>query len=43
MSNAGADHLQPGTRLPPFALPATDGTLADLAALADKTLLKVYP
>ena len=44
MSNdGGADHLQPGTRLPPFALPATDGRQVDLAALAGKTLLIVYP
>ena len=44
MSNdGGADHLQPGTKLPPFALPATDGRQVDLAALAGKTLLIVYP
>jgi len=44
MSNdGGADHLQPGTRLPPFALLATDGRQVDLAALAGKTMLIVYP
>jgi peroxiredoxin len=44
MSNdGGADHLQPGTRLPPFALPATDGSQVDLAALAGRTLLIIYP
>ena len=44
MSNdGGADHLQPGTTLPPFALPATDGRQVDLAALAGKTILIVYP
>jgi peroxiredoxin len=42
-NDGGADHLQPGTRLPPFALPATDGRQVDLAALAGKTLLIVYP
>jgi len=44
MSNdGGADHLQSATKLPPFALPATDGRQVDLAALAGKTLLIVYP
>jgi peroxiredoxin len=41
--DGGADRLQPGTRLPPFALPATDGRQVDIAALAGKTLLIVYP
>ena len=44
MSGAqSAGHLKPGTRLPPFALPATDGRQVDLVALAGKTLLIVYP
>jgi peroxiredoxin len=44
MSNdGGADHLQPGTRLPPLTLPATDGSNVDLARLPGRSLLIVYP
>jgi peroxiredoxin len=39
----GADHLQPGLRLPSLALQATDGRSVDLAALAGRSLLLVYP
>jgi peroxiredoxin len=41
--DGGADHLQPGMRLPPLALPATDGRSVDFAALAGRSLLLVYP
>ena len=43
LNDAGADHLQPGTRLPSFALPATSGSNLDLAALAGRSILIVYP
>ena len=39
----GADHLSPGMKLPPFVLPATDGTKVDLAVLTGRSLLIVYP
>jgi peroxiredoxin len=38
-----AGHLKPGMRLPPVALPATDGTIVDLAALQGRSLVMVYP
>jgi peroxiredoxin len=41
--DAGADHLQPETRLPSVALPATDGSDVDLAALPGRSLVIVYP
>jgi peroxiredoxin len=37
-----ADHL-PGTELPSIALPATDGTEVDLAALAGLSVVFAYP
>ena len=43
LNDAGADHLQPGTRLPSFALPATSGSNLDLAALAGRSIVLVYP
>ena len=44
MSGAqSAGHLKPGMELPALVLPATDGRQVDLAALAGKTLLIVYP
>lgn len=42
-SHGGADHLKPGSQLPPIALPATDGSIVDLAALPGRSLLIVYP
>jgi peroxiredoxin len=39
----GADHLKPGTIVPSLPLPATDGSNIDLAALAGRSLLVVYP
>jgi peroxiredoxin len=38
-----AVHLTPGTKVPPVALPATDGTAVDLAALRGWSVLVVYP
>ena len=35
--------LAPGARLPPLALPATDGGMIDLAALPGRSLVMVYP
>jgi peroxiredoxin len=42
-NDGGADHLTPGTRLPPLALQATDGDLVNLATLHGRSLLIVYP
>jgi peroxiredoxin len=42
-SDDGAcDHL-PGSHLPAIALPATDGTIVDLAALPGRTVVYCYP
>ena len=35
--------LAPGARLPPLALPATDGGMIDIAALPGRSLVMVYP
>ena len=35
--------LEPGTKLPSIALPATSGELVDLAALPGRSLVAVYP
>ena len=43
LNDGGADHLEPGTRLPSLTLPATDGSEIDLAALEGRSLLIVYP
>ncbi len=43
LNDTGADHLQPGARLPSVALPATDGSDVDPAALPGRSLLIVYP
>lgn len=44
MSGArSADHPKPGTALPSFALPATDGSNVDLAAVPGRSLVIVYP
>jgi peroxiredoxin len=42
-NDGGADHLKPGTTLPSLALPATDGSDVDLAALPGRSILIVYP
>jgi peroxiredoxin len=36
-------HLTPGTKVPPVALPATDGTVVNLAALQARSVVVVYP
>jgi peroxiredoxin len=38
-----ASHLTPGTKVPPVALPATDGTAVNLAALQGWSVIAVYP
>ncbi|MEM8877954.1 MAG: peroxiredoxin [Pseudomonadota bacterium] len=40
--DGAAQHL-PGTRLPDMDLPATDGRMVDLSALAGRTVLYIYP
>jgi peroxiredoxin len=40
--DGAADHL-PGLRLPPCALPVTNGETIDLAALAGRTVVYAYP
>ncbi len=40
--DGAAAHL-PGMRLPPLALPATDGSAVDLAGLADRAVVFCYP
>jgi peroxiredoxin len=41
--DGGADHLKSGMAMPWVLLPATDGSEIDLAALAGRTLLIIYP
>lgn len=43
LNDVGADHLQPGTRLPSFALSATSGCNVDLSTRPGRSLLIVYP
>jgi peroxiredoxin len=43
LNDTGADHLQPGARLPSYAMPATDGSTVDLAHIPGRSLLIVYP
>jgi peroxiredoxin len=43
LDDGSADHLKPGTTLPLLALPATDGSDVDLAALPGQSILIVYP
>lgn len=43
LNDGGADHLTPATMLPALALPATDGSDVDLAALSGRSVLIVYP
>jgi peroxiredoxin len=38
-----ASHLTPGANVPPVALPATDGTAVNLAALQGRSVVIVYP
>src|SRR5439155_24669355 len=40
--DGAADHL-PGAALPPLALPATDGSLVELAALPGRAVVFAYP
>lgn len=40
--DGGARHL-PGSRVPPVALPATDGTAVDLSALPGRVVVYAYP
>lgn len=40
--DGAADHL-PGTRVPPLALPSTDGGTVDLSALPGLTVVYAYP
>jgi peroxiredoxin len=42
VDDGGCAHL-PGLRLPPLALPATDGRSIDLSALPGRTVLYCYP
>jgi peroxiredoxin len=42
-NDGDAFHLSPGTNVPPVALPATDGTAVNLAALRGRSLVVVYP
>ena len=42
VDDGACDHL-PGMRLPSLALPATDGTMIDLAALPGRSIVYVYP
>jgi peroxiredoxin len=43
LSDGGADHLKSGTALPSLALPATEGSSVDLAALQGRSVVIVYP
>jgi peroxiredoxin len=43
LNDGGADHLKLGTTLPSLVLPATDGSVVDLAALPGRSILIVYP
>lgn len=43
LDDGRADHLRPGLRLPPIALPSTEDGTVDLAALPGRFLLVVYP
>ena len=42
LDDGAADHLT-GARLPPIALPSTEGTAINLATLSGRSLLIVYP
>jgi peroxiredoxin len=37
------DHLKPGIRLPPIALPAAHGSDVSLAALPGRSIIAIYP
>ena len=43
LNDAGANHLQPGTKLPSLALPSTSGYNVDLCTRPGRSLLIVYP
>jgi peroxiredoxin len=43
MDDSDASHLTPGAKVPPVALPATDGTAVNLAALQGRNVVIVYP
>ena len=43
LNGSGTDHLKPGMALPSFALPATDDSNVDLAALKGRCVVIVYP
>jgi len=43
MADSGADVLGPDLPLPPIALPATNGSDIDLAALPGRSVVVVYP
>jgi peroxiredoxin len=43
MIGMSTGHLQFGIRLPSLALPATDGSKVDLAALTGRSVVMVYP
>ena len=43
MTDAGADHLKAGMRLPAVLLPATDGGDVLLAALPGRSIVAIYP
>ena len=43
MSEGVADHLEPGAKLPPLALPSTAGRDVCLARLAGRSVIAVYP
>ena len=43
LNDGGADHLKSGTALRSLALPATEGSSVDLAALQGRSVVIVYP
>jgi peroxiredoxin len=43
LDDGGAGQLKPGMALPSFVLPATDGTLVDIAVQPGRTLVVIYP
>ena len=43
LNDGGAGHLKSGTALPSLALPATEGSSVDLAALQGRSVVIVYP
>ena len=43
VDDGGGDHLTPGMRLPPIALPATDGSMMTLAGVEGRCVVVAYP